>query len=234
MRKALIVSSFLAVACSEIESEDVQTSGMYARFEANAWGDGVTHASAVLKAGGSGSTTYVSLTGDDRLTVTAGGNELQLDEGSLGAFHSYDAELPTDAAGTEITWSFQRGDGTNAPNSGCTLPDVSVVLQPLAGATFDPAADDLMVQWSTQSDGAAVSVSVSGSCIEGWDETMGSDYGSVVIAAGALVESDETETSCEVTVEVTRTKAGQVDAAFEEGGEASCAQTRSVTVTASL
>lgn len=78
-----------------------------------------------------------------------------------------------------------------------------------------------------------MSWSASGACIDNAAALMATDEGGATIEAGALRkrEGAQIADSCEVTVTVRRTRDGQLDTAYGEGGSIVGEQVRSFTFT---
>ncbi|MBT3223778.1 MAG: hypothetical protein HN348_32315, partial [Proteobacteria bacterium] len=123
MRTPIILGLALLIGCADVESDDLLTSGMYAHLEVEALGDGTSRASAVLKAGGVNSNTYVDLTGDDALTAEFEGETQDMTKETVGNYHRYVADFDSDTAGETLTIVFSRTVDAGAPTSTLTLPD---------------------------------------------------------------------------------------------------------------
>src|SRR4030095_9550092 len=95
----------------EVESTDVRTSGVYPVIDVTADGSGSTRVQVKLKVGGSASNTFLELTGEDRLTATAGGVTKDLDAtGSV----TYSATFPGEGAGAYV---IAVSSGAGAPRA---------------------------------------------------------------------------------------------------------------------
>ncbi len=79
-----------------------------------------------------------------------------------------------------------------------------------------------------------MSYSVSGDCIGGPVAVgISGDSGSFSIPSGTVMPTDASQASatCQVSLTVTRTRAGQLDPAFGSGGSIRCVQSRTVSFT---
>ncbi len=225
---ALVGLAIAVVGCSDVQSESLLTSGMSAHITASASGDGNTTVSAVLRAGGALSNVYVELTGDDALTAQRGEEEKPLVRQSLGAFHEYTTDFTGDEPGVDHVVSLVRSVDDGAPSSVMALPDAFEISGP---AEFSRAAD-LTFTWTPAESADAMSVYVDGTCIFGYGETIIGDPGTWTIPAGTIdALEDDPDASCNVTVKVSRTRAGQLDPGFGEGGVAEGVQRREFGVT---
>lgn len=214
--------AFLLGGCAEeVESEDVRTTGIYPEIEVTASGNGTSRVAVRLKVGGSGSNTFLDLTGQDRLEATANGETKELDE-SDG--HWYRVSFPTEAGGTEFTVAFLRGEADDsAPDSRVTLPEPFELSVDTEEASR--ADDDVPYSWEPDASGD-VAWRYEGTCVQS-DTGSTADDGEHRIQAGSIetFESDAME-SCEVTLQVTRESRGSIDPAFTEGGRAVARQVR--------
>ena len=67
-----VCASFLLHGCSQVDSDAVRTSGMYADMSIEADGSGGSLTRASLKVGGSSSNTFINLTDGDALVTRVG------------------------------------------------------------------------------------------------------------------------------------------------------------------
>jgi hypothetical protein len=214
-RHALFVLPLALFACTEtVESTDVRTSGIYPEFRVVADGSGNSEASARLKVGGNDSNTFLDLQSDDRLEVTVAGETRRLEE--TGS-HRYTASFPTDAAGTEFSFAFVRGEQDDgAAHSVVTLPAPFELV--MASTQASRATDAVGFNW-TPPDSGELHWDLEGDCV--WtEEGVTPDDGSHSLNLDQVRAhaSDETE-SCSVQLTVQRSRSGSIDAAFTEGGE---------------
>lgn len=218
-----------STGCADIASSDVRTSGIYADISVEARGNGGSEARVILRAGGASSTTYVQLTGTDRLTVSLEGQTVPMVEESLGVIHHYVATFPSAPVDVDYTLAFERTLDESALNSTVALPP-ELTLEPAGVDTFSRLDEDLTVSWSPTST-EPVSLAVTGGCIDSWSIDLPSDGGSYVIPRGTLVPRNVAlPEGCALDVTVTRTRAGSVDPAFGEGGAAAGRQVRSYSI----
>jgi hypothetical protein len=230
MRKSLVVAALLAggVACSDVQSEDVFTDGMYADLDVVATGDGTSTANAVLKVGGATSTTFVELTADDALTVSLDGAEpVPMNELELGDWHGYSASLQGDSTESEFVIAFTRTVDDGAPSSTITLAD-PFTLGTVASESSRGA--DLAITWDPSGvPGQTMSITVTGDCVIAQVQTV-DDTGSYTFLANTITTAEGNESAtCPITIDVRRYETGAVDPAFGEGGAAVGIQERTAT-----
>ncbi|MBN2191946.1 MAG: hypothetical protein JW751_03955 [Polyangiaceae bacterium] len=223
---AIAVLGALAFACTEdVDSTDVRTSGVYAEMEVVAAGDGESRLTVRLSVGGDDSNTYLEMAGDDELVATDGDREREL--GKSGT--SYRTTFDTEAGGTEFTVSFNRGpDDDSAPDSHGTLPDpfeIDEVPSRISRAesiviTYGPSDSDDDMEWS-----------IDGDCMFRNGDDM-SDSGTLELSANDYdVVNDDEDESCTATLCFERSREGEIDPAFGEGGEFIAIQRRCVSFT---
>lgn len=232
-RSALLLLPLALVACSDIDSADVLTSGMHATITGTAPGDGTTTIDVVLRAGGALSTTYVELTGDDQLLANVdGGDPVELTELNLADFHGYNATLSSDSPEAVFEVAFVRTVDAGAPSSTLSVPEPFTIGELAQTAS---RAAELTITWTPSGSGDPMTVEVAGVCFEGVLVTLDDDPGTYTIPAGTLVTIEEAETdSCEAVVTLWRDQAGSVDAAYGEGGVVTGRQRREARFTSEL
>jgi len=217
-------TGLLAAGCRQhVESTDIRTSGIYPDIDVSADGSGSTRVKVRLKVGGPASNTVLDLIGDDRLTATAGGVTKTLDGSSGG---SYSATFPTDAAGP-IVIAFLRGaDDDSAPATTVDLPAPFSVT--LASRELSRATDDLAFTWTPPGTGD-LDAAIVGACVDLVLETIPDD-GSATISRDRIHAADSAA-GCTVTLSLARSRSGEVDPAFTEGGSVTARQLREATFT---
>jgi hypothetical protein len=246
-RTALLTHSFLtgvtlclplaSVACTDLQSADLKTAGMSAYMTVSADGSGQTQVSAKLNVDSSG-TDYVTLSSGDTLVASVAGQSQTMSESNVLGIVSYGASFSgEDGSGAAYTVALRRtGSGdVSAPDSTCSLPVAYTIATPAAGSSFSRANDAITVNYGQGSSGDAVNYSLSGSCIsEPSNATVSGDPGTFTLARGSILGvqgQPPAQASCQVTLTITRTRAGTIDPAYGSGGQISCVQTRSVTFT---
>lgn len=227
----LLVAALLGLpACAEsVESDDVLTDGIYAELRAEASEDGL-RASATLLVGGP-SNTYVMLTGDDSLTVSAAGQTEEMTaQNNGGNVFRYTADLAATDEDTEVVFRFDRTIDDGAPDSRCTLPRAMTIEAPLDGDVFSRTQNDVVITWDTSGSSQPVELTVEGDCFDGdVNESFPDDPGSYTIPAGTLTSLGDPPTACQATVRVSRRSSGSLDPGFGEGGLVVCSQVRTTT-----
>lgn len=223
---ALTIAAF-AVGCGaeDVNSEDVLTSGMYAKFSAVASGDGTTLVEAELRVGGDNG-TYVEIVGEDALVALAdqdgdGEDEsVEMGHNNSGERHWYRSRFETDEDNVTFTVAFNRGeDMESAPDSSVDLPKpFSVSIEGLEEDDEIPRGTDVTISWSNE-DGGDVNWSIEGDCI--WSESgrTTDDMEFTIPAEDIRVLGSAEGDSCTVQIIIERTREGVVDSAFGEGGE---------------
>jgi hypothetical protein len=222
-----LTSAAFAIGCGaeDVSSEDVLTSGMYAKYSAVSSGDGSTLVEAELRVGGDNG-TYVEIAGDDELVALAdedgdGEDESEkMEHDSSGDRHWYRHRFETDADNTKVTVAFNRGeDFESAPDSFVELPKPFVLsLDGLEEGAEIPRGTDVTVTWSNE-DGGDVNWYIEGDCIWSRDDRTTDDMEFTIPAEEIEVLGTDEGESCTVEIIIERTRLGTVDSAFEEGGE---------------
>jgi len=204
----------LSTACTDVESDSVLTSGMYAGVVAESVGNGTTNVVAVLRVGGPTSTTFVDLIGDDELTATVDTDTQVMTGSNLGVLHSYSVEFEGDEPGTVYTVALNRTVDAGAPSSTMTMPE-PFTLDPISDFS---RAEDLTITWAPSGSGEDMLLEMDGSCLFFWEGEIDGDPGTYTIPANTLEQAtDDTEDSCTVTLRLWRRSVGTVDPAFDDG-----------------
>lgn len=229
----------LSAGCETVSSTDVRTDGIYATLDVEARGDGHTVVTGALRVGGSLSNTYLDLAPGDLLSAYRGDEQIRMREDSdiLGAVR-YVARFDGHASETyrvELLREHEAGEedclGGDAPFSFATLPSPFELDAPAEMSIDD---DDLAVQWAPSGTGDSMEVAVTGDCIDSYREAV-DDSGSTVVAAGTLEPIEgQAPGGCTLDVTVTRSRTGQVDPSYGEGGSFAARQIRGASVVAEL
>jgi hypothetical protein len=225
-----------SAACTDLKSADLRTAGMSAYMTVQADGSGQTQVSTKLYVDNN-STDYVTLSSGDSLVASVAGHSETMTESNILGIVSYAASFSgQDGSGAAYTVALHRGAmDVSAPNSTCSLPMAYTIGAPATGSTFSRANDAMTVNYGPGSSGDAVNYSLSGSCIMGSGNVgVSGDPGSFTLARGSILavpNQPPSQSSCEVTLTITRTRAGTVDPAYGSGGQMNCVQTRSATFT---
>jgi hypothetical protein len=179
--------------------------------------------------GDPGQLIFVDLDQGDTLVATAGTDSMTLQEEQLATIVEYSAQFSATDAAQPFTIALERTVDAGAPASAATLPDPFTLG---AVATSQSRAADLAVTWSPSSSDV-MSWDTAGSCIVGGSGTIQSDQGTMTIAANTLVKAsgNGVADACQVTVTLSRQRAGTLDSHFGHGGSIVGEQTRSATFT---
>jgi hypothetical protein len=233
MKIAMLVAPLLISGCAKTDSSDLLTTGIYAQISARATGDGDTDVLASLFVGNPINLNYVDLTGDDRLIASHGGQDKTMTELIVLNVVSHHASFPTDNAGDSFEVSFERSIDDGAPSSIATLPEQFTLGA--VGASSSRAAP-LTVTWSPVEPASTMRWQVEGDCIELEQQELGADAGTLTIEANRIRKRMGTTIAdtCEMTLTVTRSRAGTLDPGFGKGGVIEGLQVREVMLTTTL
>lgn len=229
------VAGFAAAAavlgCTDLQSSKLQTSGMTASLSVTANGAGSTTASAELNVD-TNLTDFVELTPGDTLSATTGSQTEAMSESKLLGIVDYTASFTgADKEGTAYTIALKRAEpNKSAPSSTCTIPAPFDITAPTASASASRAAD-LVVTYGPSGLKDPVTYSLRGDCIDSTTGgTVDSDSGMVTIAKNTIKQPMNATANCQVTLTITRSRAGTLDSAYG-GGSIQGRQVREVTFT---
>lgn len=227
---ALLATAVLA-GCSQVDSDAVRTSGIYADLSIEADGSGGSLARASLKVGGDSSNTFVNLSDGDALITRVGVTNFQMvRQDALGVVW-YQAVPPVDASNTAFRISLLRVSDLSAPNSDVTLPPPFTITAPAAGAEFSRSLAAVTVSWSGSGAADPLTWQIRGDCIVSQSGNQISDTGTLVIPAGAIQpRQGQGAQNCTAEIRLFRSRAGSVDPAYGEGGKLYARQTRAISI----
>jgi hypothetical protein len=229
-RLALLV---IVTACTKVDSQDILTHGMNAQIQAQGDSFGNTTVSTTLYLGDPINLNFVELSTGDELIATNGSTMKQLQEQSILNITSYTAQFSTNAADEAFDVAFHRTVDAGAPSSTVTLPD-PFDIEPYTNPVSRQA--DLTIAWSGPGTDK-MEWSISGSCIDAAGAALTQDTGGALLPAGTVKKrmstgpNDVVPDSCEATLQLTRTRDGDLDPGYGKGGSITGTQVRSTMFT---
>jgi hypothetical protein len=229
-RLALLV---LVTACTKVNSEDILTHGMNAQIEARGDSFGNTSVSATLYLGDPINLNFVELSTGDQLLASSGAMSKTMQESSILNITSYNAQFSTNTADEEFEVAFIRTVDNGAPSSTVTLPD-PFDIEPYTNPVSRAA--DMTMAWSAPGQDK-LEWSISGSCIDAAGAALQADTGGALVPAGTIKKrmstgpNDVVPDSCEATLQLTRSRDGDLDPGYGKGGSIVGTQVRSTTFT---
>lgn len=215
--------------CSQTSSENVTTQGIYADIRVIAEGNGATVVKARLEVGNGGPVrTLLNLAPGDSLTVVANGIQKTMvkDTSIIGDIEYY-ASYPFDDADTLFVVSFNRNNGTSAPNSNVTLPDGFIITAPTS-ADILATSQNVDIAWTPMGTSIVPAVMVTVDCVLATGiRTTGSEsiplsvdggVASIPVSAAMPIGPFDANQLCEGTVYLSRGRYGTLDPNYGEGG----------------
>lgn len=219
---SLCAGLLLLSACTEtVDSKNIRTGGISALITANATSDAATTVTAELKVGGPTSNTYVDLSGGDRIFASADGKRSEMEAQGTG---TYQIDFNVAAADTEFLVDLQRDEDDDAPMTKGQLPAPFSFQVPNMSTS---RAQNITITWSPSGTADNVTLQFGGTCIFNRTVDVPGDTGSHEISAGTLASTnpDKPET-CDITVEMKRTRKGEADPAYDPDSSFVLTQTR--------
>jgi hypothetical protein len=225
--KKLALLALVLGGCTTVESDNILTSGMYADLSARAGGDGTTQISATLYLGNPINLNFVDLTGGDQLQASYGDQVQVMSETIILNIVGHGATFQSDNEDDEFVIDFVREVDAGAPASIVALP-APFEINPIVASRSRAASLDFGWDNSTSD---SMRWSASGDCIDSAGATIGTDEGTVTIAASTLQKRQGATVAneCPVTVTIIRTRLGELDTHFGEGGSVVGEQQRTLT-----
>ncbi|MEP6860275.1 MAG: hypothetical protein ABJE66_06635 [Deltaproteobacteria bacterium] len=167
----------------------------------------------------------IRLVNGDAISVTSSAHTISMQE-SLFIEYRYDATFDTAAPGQRYEIALARSADTSAPHSTVTLPEP---FTPTLPAAFSRSAP-LTITWSPSGSQDPVSVHFIG-CSDVTLQQL-ADTGTVTLPAGAFTTTGAPmNPTCDLAVEVSRSRLGTLDPAFGQGGSITALQQRMATIT---
>lgn len=221
----------VGAGCSEdVDSSDVATDAIHANFRVTAEGDGTSHVIATLRVGGPNSNTYLDLTDYDSLVTFVNDTA----KGMSQSGNAYSTSFPFEAEDTPYRVSFLRSHppdaecaGVSAPNSTVTLPGPFGITAP-AQDEMVSRGDALTFTWSNAGASDAMSWSLDGICIQSMSDTIEDDNGAFTIPADNIMVVGSANSACTATLRLYRSREGELDPNYGEGGNIFATQSRAV------
>lgn len=220
-----------SVGCqTKVDSSSVLSTGVSAKIVVTAQGHGTSQATAVLKVGDVNSNTNLDLQGTDSIVASSGNTAQTMGKTIILGFETYSTSfngVDVDADETPYIVALRRTLDKGAPNSTCSLPKGFAISAPVPNATFSRANDDIVITWTQPGAPEKMSYSLSGSCIQSDSKDLSTDTGTLTLAKGSIrpFDSSKLET-CDLTITIDRTRAGQLDPGYGKGGNIDCRQER--------
>lgn len=227
MKNGPILAAIAIAACNTVDSEDLRTSGMYLEASVLTQEDG-TYFSAHISTGPSGGwADSVELTGDDRLTASYGGQTLVLYPESPTST-DYSGRVDEMDVGSEVQIALERSGDVDGETV-VPMPPLFEITSPAVGELVPLNGAPLGISWEPADPGYQVSYTVEfGACSYDYLTGQTDDDGSVTLASVEIKAGVLPTTECDGQAVLVRTRVGQVDPAFEEGGDISGSQRRTV------
>jgi hypothetical protein len=229
-RIVLLMPFVFASACLKVGSSSVRTDDVSAEYRIKALSSGTVEAYASLHRGELTSTTFIEVSGADKLTVSVAGEQKTMTKVELLNVVSYGATFNgQNIDGNEFAFGFNRTVDAGAPRSVCQLPRSFEITQPLGEPTFKRSLDDVVVVYNQANTTDRVRYKLTGSCIQEKEYSVeAGDQGMFTIPKGNFMIKENPNDPCDVTLRVMRYRPGTIDAGFGKGGRIECLQERSV------
>jgi hypothetical protein len=226
--KAALAIAALASGCTLTDSNLVATADLHADLQIVATGAGGSTASAWLFSHRAGDPPLdlesIRLVDGDTISVTSNGRSIAMEQSSLVVEYRYDATFETAAADQRYELALARTGDASAPHSTVTLPAPFTPSVPTAAARSAPLA----ITWSPSGSSDPIAIHITG-CASAELGPL-ADTGSVTVPVGALV-AESSDATCDLAIDVTRTRTGTLDRAYGQGGSIVAIQQRSLTLT---
>ena len=235
----VIISCVLALsACSDVDSEDVDSSDFYAIMPLVSTGNDQTNVRVCLATSSSFSADEIRLSAGDSLSATANGITKVLVGNAC-----YETVFDVDEGGTAFVISLDRSEYDGMPNSTVILPEKLSILMPTENQIFN-SGESITVTWSPSVTSEKVTVFYSGNCASVLnDESLYfgraytvDDTGIHTVLVNTILNAFgyhsvfDRKVACSSSVSVSRSKTGAVDPNYGEGGIITAIQTRKVGV----
>lgn len=227
----LVAVGALSVACTDttVGSDTVRTKAIWASFEVKATGPSSRLVAKLYVGGPSSDAVVYPLVPPDELRVSVNGGAEELLSATCAEANSFCSGGLGDISGDEIRVNFDRDSDTDsAPNSVVTMPKAFQV----AIEDDEVVRGEEAVVLKLSGEARNLKYRVSGDCIYTRSDNLNSN--GTIPASAIRSPSFDADEECEVTVTLTRTVEGTIDANFGKGGKIVAIQERSVKFTSTL
>jgi len=233
-------------ACTNVNSEDLATSGMYADIDVTAYGIRESRVTVRLRAGGSRGDT-VELTGGDELTSTYDGSTRRLSSSGGSGFVSYRTSFVDEGGEGSYRISLDRSDSrTIEVNPVSAMDSFAIVPTPFeatlrdregsevnAGTRVSRSTGSLRVLWTSTSAERMV-LNINSPCMRGISRVANANAGEYLLDASDMQElparrEGQPASTCTTTLRLRAESDGELDPNYGQGGQVRGAQERSVT-----
>ncbi len=239
-----LLTMFLAVfslyGCTEVDSQDIHTSGIYTDISVNARAD-QTSVSVDLRTGNAIDADSILLSSGDQLIATLSGESIALSQAGSG----YTGTFAYNGT-SEVTVSLRRNNGINAPASTVVTPADFQITAPDRADTFN-AGESITVAWVPTEPAGTATVDYFLNCQVTDDRGTSSgaafrrafdvvDSGTHTVTINEILDTFGYQddlvrgVSCPMAVSVTRTRIGNLDPALTKGGSILATRQKSVVV----
>lgn len=240
---SLVLASSLiwAIGCNSesVESEDIRTSGMWVKMEADGQADERTRVVVELNVGGEFGTNVV-LSSGEYLEAVAAGVTKRMAEDTDFLDIDYQAYMDTNTSDTEVNIRFYRNSGENIVESRAILPTSFVITSPLSSEDYS-LQETVVLAWTPEIQDGSTHFFSTITCINTEGETTSSSS-SEYINDNGVYEYDistsrlfangtaglNTAQPCTMAFTLQRKRFGNIDPRFGEGGTFKATQTRKV------
>ena len=220
--------SLLLFSCSNTDSNNINTAGIYADFEVTNKGS-QSDIVAQLKVGDAWSNTVLELSRGDQLIAYNGSASVVMTKGdSILGDIKYHASFINDLGGTQYTITLNRPTTNEVINSSATLPNDFTIT--LSGSDPYTSADSIEITWNPASASLKTYISLIGIC-GSYLTSIEPNTNSINIPLDSVTKSDLSDpNNCLLSVAVSRFNKIPVNAQYGEGGYFIATQTRSTSI----
>lgn len=234
-----ILLLLLHSACSQVDSEDIKSSGFHAEMDLTAVGNNRTQAKVCLTTGSNSLADKIILSNGDHLVASANGMSQRLEQDAYCYINSFDF----DEGGTEFLIALERDLEESMPNSHVALPPRFNVSAPDNDSTFN-AGDSITLAWAPSIDSGYMGVVYKGTCsssIDAREKSFKRSYTIADVGTHSIQINDllnvhnehslfDRSEACPATIEIKRTINGQLDPNYGQGGEIKAHQIRRISI----
>lgn len=231
-----ILGVVLSYGCTDIDSEDLRTSGFHSTIRLSATGNDQTTVRVYLNTSSALFADEIDLSAGDQLTATANGVTQ-----TLSSSDPYRTTFNFDDSDTDFVVSLDRQEDVDAPNSYVTLPEKFTIDTPSKYQIFN-SGESITLNWTPPINSGLVVITYDGNCILSSSGLNRNFYASFTIndtGTHTVLVNDvlnvygnlsafETNTGCITKVEIVRSNTGVLDPNYGRGGVITATQTREV------
>ncbi len=232
-----IVTVIALASCQPVDSEDINSSGIYADIEVVSSLSTHADVNVSFRSSSKSNASYIELTANDNLATSSNNQIKFFSKDNFLNKITYSANFNDVADEASFTVSLERPNDISAPNSSVSLPKEMQITLPASAHVFTPD-QQLDIAWSPARINQLIDIQFVVTCDDNTTRTISglNDDGTYSISIDALIADSaiSNNNDCHISIGLTRTHRGSIDTNYGKGGKITAKTTRSLNVIVDL